>query len=250
MSQRHSSRLLMTCSLVAALLGLNACNIPPTGVQDSVIPAPPTISESATGNLAALGESLVVAAIANDADQVRRLLLAGVSADYRGTDGRPVLVSATRANSVEAARELILHGADVNAKDAISDSTFLYAGAEGLNDILELTLENGADVGSTNRFGGTALIPACEHAHVKTVGLLLDAKVDVDHVNDLGWTCLLEAVILGNGGPPHQEVVRLLIDAGADTTIPDSQGTTPLEHARRMQQSAVVRLLENAGPPR
>lgn len=249
MSNRHSTSVLISWSLVAAILGLSACSIPTTGVQDSSTPRAST-SNSGTVHVAAPGESLVLAAVANDAKEVRRLLDAGVSADHRGTDGRPVLVSATRANAVDAARELILQGADVNAKDQGSDSSFLYAGAEGLNAILKLTLENGADVGSTNRYGGTALIPACEHAHVETVRLLLDAKVAVDHVNDLGWTCLLEAVILGTGGPEHQEVVRLVVKAGGDISIPDSDGITALEHARRRQQSAVVSILESAEPPR
>lgn len=249
MSNRHSTSSLITGALVAAILGLGACSIPTTGVRETSTPRAST-SDSGTVDVTSPGESLVAAAVANDAEQVRRLLDAGVSANHRGTDGRPVLVSATRANAVDAARELIRRGADVNAKDQISDSAFLYAGAEGLNDILELTLENGADVGSTNRYGGTALIPACEHAHVETVRLLLDAKVAVDHVNDLGWTCLLETVILGTGGPEHQEVVRLVIDAGGDVSIADSDGTTALEHARRGQQSAVVGLLESAEPPR
>lgn len=249
MSNRLSTSALITCSLVAAILGLGACSIPPTGGRETSAPRAST-SDSGTVDVTSTGESLVLAAVANDVEEVRRLLDAGLSADHRGTDGRPVLVSATRANAVDTARELILQGADVNAKDQISDSAFLYAGAEGLNGILKLTLENGADVGSTNRYGGTALIPACEHAHVETVRLLLDAKVAVDHVNDLGWTCLLEAVLLGTGGPEHQEVVRLVIEAGGDISIPDSDGTTALEHARRRQQSAVAGLLESAEPPR
>ena len=53
--------------------------------------------------------------------------------------------------------------------------------------------------------------------------------MDVDHVNDLGWTALLEAVILGDGGAAHTEIVRLLVDAGADVSIPDGEGVTALE---------------------
>ena len=34
--------------------------------------------------------------------------------------------------------------------------------------------------------------------------------VDVDHVNRLGWTALLEAIVLGDGGQAHQQVVDLL----------------------------------------
>jgi ankyrin repeat protein len=47
------------------------------------------------------------------------------------------------------------------------------------------------------------------------VRLLLGTAIDVNHVNNLGWTALLEAVILGDGGPAHTEIVRLLLAAAA-----------------------------------
>ena len=37
-----------------------------------------------------------------------------------------------------------------------------------------------------------------------------EAGAPLDHVNNLGWTALMEAVVLGDGGSDHQEVVRLL----------------------------------------
>ena len=71
--------------------------------------------------------------------------------------------------------------------------------------------------------------------------------MDVDHVNDLGWTALLEAVILGDGGPAHQEIVRLLVEAGADTRLADREGVTPLEHARRSGYDEIASILSRAG---
>ena len=84
----------------------------------------------------------------------------------------------------------------------------------------------GGDLKSTNRYGGTALIPACHYGHVETVRELLKTTIDVDHVNNLGWTALLEAVILGDGGPAHTEIVRLLVAAGARVNLADRQGVT------------------------
>lgn len=91
------------------------------------------------------------------------------------------------------------------------------------------------------------MIPACERAHVETVKLLLTTKIDINHVNNLGWTCLLEIVILGDGGPRHLEVAKLVLSAGADPNIADKDGTSPLAHARGKGQSAVARLIEAAG---
>ncbi|MBN8965748.1 MAG: ankyrin repeat domain-containing protein, partial [Rhizobiales bacterium] len=63
---------------------------------------------------------------------------------------------------------------------------------------------------------------------------------------NLGWTALMEAVVLGNGGSNHQQVVRLLLDAGADHSIADRDGVTPLEHARARGYSAMVAMLAKA----
>src|SRR5436190_2513490 len=138
-----------------------------------------------------------------------------------------------RPMAIAVARALISACADVNAKDNIEDSPFLYAGAEGRTEILKMTLAAGADLISTNRYGGTALIPAAHHGHPEAVKILLGTAIDKDHVNKLGWTALLEAVILGDGGPVHTEIVRLLVEAGANVNIGDHEGATPLMHAKR-----------------
>jgi ankyrin repeat protein len=94
-----------------------------------------------------------------------------------------------------------------------------------------------------NRFGGVSVIPAAERGHVDYVRRVVRTGIDVDHVNDLGWTALLEAVILGDGGPRHQEVVRILLEAGADPGIADKDGVTALEHAERRDYEVIARLL-------
>ena len=69
----------------------------------------------------------------------------------------------------------------------------------------------------------------------------------MDHVNRLGWTGLLEAIVLSDGGPAHQEIVRLLLDAGADPDLADGDRVTPLAHARARGFTAIAALLEAAG---
>ena len=192
-------------------------------------------------------EALVVAAEAGDNAILRRLLDAGMPVDGRDARRRTALLAAAHANRVDAARLLIERGADVNAKDALQDSPFLYAGAEGRLEILRLTLAAGADLASTNRYGGTALIPAAHHGHVDAVRELLATTIDVDHVNRLGWTALLEAVILGDGGAAHTEIVRLLVAHGANVNLADAQGVTALAHAEQRGQRAIVELLRRAG---
>lgn len=69
--------------------------------------------------------------------------------------------------------------------------------------------------------------------------LLQASRIDVNHVNLLGMD-MAEAVILGDEGAAHTEIVRLLLDHRADPNKPDAQGVTPLGHARQRGQSAVA----------
>jgi ankyrin repeat protein len=192
-------------------------------------------------------QALIALAAKGDQAGVERLIAQGASVMARDTRGRTALLAATHGNHVAVARALIAAGADVNAKDDIEDSPYLYAGAEGRNEILTLTLAAGADLKSTNRYGGTALIPAAHHGHPETVKILLATAIDKDHINRLGWTALLEAVILGDGGPVHTEIVRLLVEAGANTNLADRDGVTPLRHARQRGFTEMVRVLEARG---
>ncbi|AZI44441.1 ankyrin repeat domain-containing protein [Deinococcus psychrotolerans] len=101
------------------------------------------------------------------------------------------------------------------------------------------------DLTRTNRYGGIALIPAADRGHLPYVHeLLATTKINVNHVNNLGWTALLEAVILGDGGSTHTEIVRELLPHGADRSLGDKNGVTPLQHAHQLGYTTMVRLLE------
>jgi ankyrin repeat protein len=190
---------------------------------------------------------LIAAAERGELVVVRRLIQQGVRINARDQRGRTALMAATQRNRVDVARFLIQEGADVNAKDFIQDTPYLYAAAEGRIEILKMTLAAGADLKDINRYAGTGLIPAAHRGHVEAVRLLLATPVDKDHVNNLGWTALLEAIVLGDGGPRHTEIVRLLVEAGANVNIADRDGVTPLAHATRRNYSEMVRILTAKG---
>ena len=192
-------------------------------------------------------ERLLRAAAKGDAAEVSELLRHGTAVDVRDAEGNSPLLLATAGNHVEAARMLIAAGANVNLQNRRLDSAYLLSGAEGHLEILRLTLQHGADLKSTNRYGGTALIPACERGHVEVVKALLDAGVNPNHINRLGWTGLLEAILLSDGGPRHQAIVKLLIQGGADVNLADRDGVSPLKHARERNQVAIAGILTAAG---
>ncbi|HBP90163.1 MAG TPA: hypothetical protein DD706_21010 [Nitrospiraceae bacterium] len=194
-----------------------------------------------------LNEALFEAVGRNDAAMVRQLVNQGASVHTQNGKGQTALLLAVDRNHGDSAKVLIEAGADVNAQDRQLDSPLLLAGARGYLEILKLILEAKPDFGIYNRFGGTALIPACERGHVEVVKELLQTGVDINHVNRLGWTALLEAIILSDGGPRHQEIVGMLIKAGADMNLPDGDGISPLQHARTKGFTRIVNILESAG---
>ncbi|QKG85960.1 hypothetical protein GXN76_07920 [Kroppenstedtia pulmonis] len=195
-----------------------------------------------------MNKQLIHAAEQGDTNKVLKLLEKGADINTKDTRGRTPVMAATHGNKADTVKELILAGADINLQDNRKDNPLLYAGAEGLLEIVKLTVKAKADTSITNRFGGTALIPAAERGHVKVVEeLLTKSDVDVNHINDLGWTALMEAIVLSDGGADHQRIVQLLIKHGADVNIPDKNGVTPLQHARKKGYTEIEKMLVKAG---
>jgi uncharacterized protein len=195
----------------------------------------------------ATAQSMLEAAERGDAAGIERLIAAGAPIDAANASGKTPLLLAVQNNHLGVATRLIDAGANINAQAANQDTPWLLAGALGRTAMLRHMLPKGPDFRIRNRFGGNALIPACERAHVDTVAFLVTTPIDVNHVNNLGWTCLLEIVILGDGGPRHVEVTKLVLAAGANPNIADRDGVSPLQHARRRSQHEVANLIEAAG---
>jgi hypothetical protein len=193
------------------------------------------------------GSEMLAAAERGDVAAIRRLMADGFGLDPVDGARRTPLLIAVEKDHRETALLLIEAGADINAQAANQDTPWLLAGTLGRTEMLRAMIPKQPDFSLRNRYGGNALIPACERAHVEAVKLLLTTEIDVNHVNDLGWTCLLEIVILGDGGPRHVEVAKLVLAAGADPNLADRDGVSPLTHARRKGQDEIATLIEAAG---
>lgn len=187
---------------------------------------------------------LLVAAEAGDADRVALALRAGADIEARDAQGRTALLVAAASDRLEVARLLVTMGASADALDERHDTPWLVTGVTGSVPMLEVLLVAKPDLTITNRYGGVSVIPASERGHVDYVRRVVETDIDVDHVNDLGWTALLEAVVLGQGGTAHQQVVQALLDGGADPSIADKDGVTALEHARTRGYDEIVAILE------
>lgn len=198
-------------------------------------------------NMNTLDSKLIQATTQGDLASVRNLLERGARVNVQNANGRTALTAAVMGNYLEVARVLIAAGADPNIQDDNRNNALLVTGETGNVAMLREVLKANPDLNRTNRFGGTALIPAADRGHVEYVREILKTKIGVNHINNLGWTALLEAVVLGDGGRCHTEIVRLLLVAGANPNLADRDGVTPLQHARRRGYSVMIGLLEQAG---
>lgn len=178
---------------------------------------------------------------------VKRLLAQGASVHARDRNAATALIAAAYQNHQEVAELLIKAGADVNEQDDTRQSAYLIATSEGYLELLKLTLKADGDVHSLDSYNDTGLIRAADRGHVEIGKELLKTDIAINHVNRLGWTALLEAIILGDGGPHHTVIVRLLVQAGADVNHADSDGVRPFAHARRQGYKERMSTLASAG---
>ena len=188
---------------------------------------------------------LHAATYVGDVEEIKKLINRGSGLEDRDASGRTALHIAAFASQDGALKVLAEAGADLNALEFQAYDIVTIAAVANDLEFLELALSLGAKAGNvTSPYAGTALIAAAHLGHYEIVKLLIHAGAPLNHANNLGWTALIEAVILGNGGPHHVETVRALIDAGADKTITDREGVSPLQHAERMHYSEIVDLLQ------
>ncbi len=190
-------------------------------------------------------DALLAAAREGDVDAVAVALRAGADLEARDDHDRTALLLASTFDHVAVAEVLVAAGADPDALDDRHDTPWLVTGVTGSVAMLEALLPAGPDLTIRNRYGGVSVIPASERGHVDYVRRVVRTGIDVNHVNNLGWTALLEAVILGDGGRAHQEIVRTLLAAGADPAIADADGVTALQHAEQRGFDEIARILRD-----
>jgi ankyrin repeat protein len=172
------------------------------------------------------------AAEAGDLSEVERLVGQDPSLlDARDDNGWTPLLWASVAGHVGVVRCLLHHGAAVDERNIEGRRTALWAACGlGHTPVVRLLLDRGADPTIADNGASTSLMAASYHGHAEVVRLLLgrpSVKTSINQRNDVGRTALWLACATGRGG-----FVRSLLERGADPTIPDNEGTTPMAVAK------------------
>lgn len=228
------------------LLVASGAAVPSSLAEEATVRGQDAVANTLTAVSAAPPDppgALLAAAASGDADLAAAAVRAGAGLEVRDARQRTPLLLAVTGDRLDVARLLVGLGADPDALDDRHDTPWLVTGVTGSVPMLEVLLPAGPDLTIRNRFGGVSVIPAAERGHVEYVRRVVQTGIDVNHVNDPGWTALLEAVHYGDGSPRYQEIVRILLAAGADPSIEDANGRTALEHAEARGQQAVAQIL-------
>ena len=128
-------------------------------------------------------------------------------------------------------------------KNTTPEMQLIAASYEGELDTVSSLLEKGTDPNAGTRDDGTALYSAVRIKHKEIVALLLESGADADgRAGEEYYTPLCYAASSG-----QQDVVRMLLEHGADPTFVCHDFSTPLSHAVRGGQVDIARLLIRRG---
>ncbi len=153
------------------------------------------------------------------------------------------LMTAAEKGQAEVAKMMIAAGAIVNV-EAWQPTPLMAAAGEGHTEVVQILLEAGADANKA-LFGyhNTALYYAAQKGHAETVKLLLQKRANPNGGEGAMWGKAPLIAAIENG---HTEVVRALLEAGADSGVRKWMGGTALEIARQKGNVEIIRLFEDA----
>lgn len=144
---------------------------------------------------------------------------------------------------------LLDKGVPIEARDEDGSTPLMVAAAYGETDMFKLLLSRGADIHAKSKFGSALMGAACQCAVATMNGtyniikILLEKGADPNERGRDGVTPLIAAS--GMQGDPA--VLKVLLDAGADPTLKDKHGKTALAWAVESRRDDKVEVLSKVG---
>ena len=175
----------------------------------------------------------------------------GAVVDVQGYFGYTPLYAASYHGQIDTVRWLLDHGADANASGDYLFTPLLYAAAEMQFEAVQLLLEHNADINPRDYKGRSLLYwlfstRSSKGKFVEMVRRLLEHGADPNICDDSHRTPLHEASSRG-----LLEAARLLLSHGAKVDAKDGKGNTPFQVAASKGHDELTKLLlaHGAVPP-
>ena len=160
----------------------------------------------------------------------------------QGASATTMFAAASSQEDIELARRLVEAEGE---HPASGDTSFLMSAAAGRKSAtVALLLERGHDSARCDRQGHTALHYACRGGDPVCIGLIAERGADCNARTDSGETPL--TLLLG-ATSDVRAAVEILLEHGADPTLPGTQDRLPSESAAALGEPELVALFERFG---
>jgi ankyrin repeat protein len=181
---------------------------------------------------------LCLAVLEGRATVVRILLEKGADPNIPGEKGRTVLHIAAAEGNGEILQILDNHNADPHARDDQRQKAWLLAAEAGYHQIVRLLFRREVDLNPQSQKIEELFLQMAARGFVLMVQLLLENGVNKDATDRLG------RVAIGLAAEEEKDdVVELLLKAGANPGVPDSSRQTPLLWAAKSGNLRIMKLL-------
>ncbi len=211
----------------------------------------------------------------SDLKKVQLLLDKGAHVNAVSKDEKsPLQLALNLPNSIAVVNVLLAKGAEVNQADKNGITPLMIAGFTGNLELIQLLLAKGADSKAKTKQGFTYLVAITNSTNLAAVKwaleqglevkdpkqdfltgaamsgdlavarLLLEKGATPNPPDDLGYSPLMHAVLTEASS---LELVKLLLEHGADAKVKAKDGLTALTFAKRKGWTEVITLLTKAG---
>ncbi|KAL1255010.1 hypothetical protein QQF64_013071 [Cirrhinus molitorella] len=190
---------------------------------------------------------LYPAAKQGEAQRVLLMLMEGIDPSYQSDsqNRRCALHAAAQRGLLEVCYLLIQAGAKVDAQDKTLRTPLLEAIANNHVEVVKYLIQSGACVYHAEEDGSTGLHHAAKLGNLEAVMLLLSTgQVDINAQDSGGWTPIIWAA-----EHRHIEVIRALLNRGANVTLRDKEMNVCLHWASFAGSAEIAELVLNAGCP-
>uniref|UniRef100_A0A9J7Y0C7 Euchromatic histone-lysine N-methyltransferase 2 n=1 Tax=Cyprinus carpio carpio TaxID=630221 RepID=A0A9J7Y0C7_CYPCA len=190
---------------------------------------------------------LYPAAKQGEAQRVLLMLMEGIDPSYQSDsqNRRCALHAAAQRGLLEVCYLLIQAGAKVDAQDKTLRTPLLEAIVNNHVEVVKYLIQSGACVYHAEEDGSTGLHHAAKLGNLEVLMLLLSTgQVDLNAQDSGGWTPIIWAA-----EHRHIDVIRALLNRGADVTLRDKEMNVCLHWASFAGSAEIAELVLNAGCP-
>jgi ankyrin repeat protein len=186
------------------------------------------------------GNVLAYAELGGNVNVVRLLFRHGAKLSKDRLDNISPVMTAAGSGRHEALRLLLAaKGAEINAQDDTGATALVHAARRGQTESARILLDAGANVNTPDKHGRTALMYAARNGYPACTALLLARRALVNTRDKSGDTALLLAARYA--GDP--QVVRALLQAGADNNVKDGKSRSAFDTAVARENHAAATAL-------